>query len=150
MSSWNSASREVQRCVVVAVGDGGDACAKLLVQHQVGLHARGQRRRPARGMRQPRRVEVLVGPGDVRRALRAHDAVRIHPMGPAQHPEFSEPGDVRELPGDRVQPRLLGHAPLRIRQVVDARTRHRRPSQRIGDSPPERRLASLMSRSHGV
>ena len=71
-------------------------------------------------VRQARRVEQIVGAGDARRPFGPHQAVGAGMMRPAQDPELGEPGQVRQLPGDRVELRQLGHPPLLVAQVGDA------------------------------
>ncbi len=87
------------------------------------LGATGQRRGPAVGMRQPGGIEDRVRPGDSRRPGRVDETGGVGRVRSAQDPELGEPGEVAELPGDRVQARALRHRPVVALEDVAQRRR---------------------------
>ena len=108
MSSWNSARRwkysasSSSRIARQRV----DAGVELRVEPRAQLaRATAAATRQRSSCAQARRVEQRVGPGDARRPRGLHAAVGVDAVRPAQDPELGEPGEVRELPGDRVDAR---------------------------------------------
>ena len=98
-----------------------DAGLQLLGQTRMQLRARGQRRVPAQRMREPGRIEQRVGAGDARRRSGMHIAIGRGGVRAAQNPELGKPGDVGQLPRQRVDAGLARYAPLVVVEVLHAR-----------------------------
>jgi hypothetical protein len=109
----------VQRGVVVAAGQGGDAGLELRLQRREDRRAAGPAMAPARAVAQAGRVVERVGAGEARRPGGIDEAVVAEAVRAAKDPELGEPGEVAQLPGDRVDAGLLGHRPARVVEVGD-------------------------------
>ncbi len=96
--------------------------------------ATAARRASGRRARVGAESKIASGPA-IFGATRGDDAaLAIGAVRPAQDPELGEPGDVAELPRDRVDAGLRRHAPRVVVAVERARERRRaRVAQRLGE-----------------
>ena len=144
---------EVQRVVTCAFcvsctgctggRQGFNAGTQLLGEHVFQSATFRHGRCPARWMQQTGRVEVGVWPGKACRVARGRLPVAIAAMRAAQHPKFGKPGQMRQLPGNRVDAVQQRRHPLRRRQVS-----HQRPS--AGPAVPQGRNQGTARELAGV
>ena len=116
---------KVVRRVVSSHGNCGNAGLELLAEPLRAARRARQRHLPALAWASRAESKVASGPAIAGWLRGVDEAVVAQRVRPTQDPELGEPGEVAQLPGDRIDSALPRHAPGLVARVQHARERRR-------------------------